>query len=231
MQQLDTSAREPAGEDTPIELVKTPSTPAAHGRLGPPALRRVRPNPNVVNHGQQNRPRLHPRLAGSLRRVVRGARSTGRLGKVDRPRPVGDDRERDARPRPSGAAWRLDTAILKDDMSTQRIKTRLEETITATPRVTPAAWDSLKAAWKTLLQQEGSARKRRITTKMNELLRRMRIVQSAEVLKTCTRDYLDSLQIQYDGCFARPHAKPVRREPPRWNHRRSICARSAATAR
>ncbi|KAL1476520.1 hypothetical protein MTO96_036445 [Rhipicephalus appendiculatus] len=83
-------------------------------------------------------------------------------------------------------------------MSTQRIKTRLEETITATPRVTPAAWDSLKAVWKTLLQQEGSARKRRITTKMNELLRRMRIVQSAEVLTTCTRDYLDSLQIQYD---------------------------------
>ncbi|KAL1469968.1 hypothetical protein MTO96_040757 [Rhipicephalus appendiculatus] len=101
-------------------------------------------------------------------------------------------------PRPSDAAWRLDPAILKDDTSTQRIRTRLEETITATPRVTPAAWDSLKAAWKTLLQQEGSVRKRRITTKMNELLLRMRIVQSAEVLTACTRDYLDSLQVQYD---------------------------------
>ncbi|KAL1415266.1 hypothetical protein MTO96_029536 [Rhipicephalus appendiculatus] len=101
-------------------------------------------------------------------------------------------------PRPSDAAWRLDPAILKDDTSTQSVKTRLEETIRATPRVTPAAWDSLKAAWKTLLQQEGSARKKRITTKKNELLRRMRIVQSAEVLTACTRDYLHSLRVQYD---------------------------------
>lgn len=100
-------------------------------------------------------------------------------------------------PSPANASWRLDPALLNDPVSTPLMQQRIEATIRATPRVTPAVWDDLKATWKAHLQQEGRARKKRITAQMNELLRRMRIVQNAECLTSCTRDYLAALKVQH----------------------------------
>ncbi|KAL1415280.1 hypothetical protein MTO96_029550 [Rhipicephalus appendiculatus] len=108
----------------------------------------------------------------------------------------------------------MDPAILKDDISSSKIKNQLEETIRATPGVTPEAWDSLKAAWKALLQKEGSERKRRITNQMNELLRRMRIIQGADVLTACTHDYLDSLQEQHDRLLQEKTRRPSAARAP-----------------
>ncbi|KAL1442453.1 hypothetical protein MTO96_046409 [Rhipicephalus appendiculatus] len=88
--------------------------------------------------------------------------------------------------------------VTTDEECVARIKTSLEESLTASPHVTPAAWDELKATWRSLLQQEGRARKKRTTARLNELLRRMRIIQSADALTSCTRDYLDSLRVQHD---------------------------------
>lgn len=96
------------------------------------------------------------------------------------------------------AAWRLDPVILQDDECVARIRSRLESSLLASPCASPADWDDLKATWRELLQQEGSARKKRLTARLNEILRRIRIIQSADALTTCTRDYLDSLMVQHD---------------------------------
>ncbi|KAH7963889.1 hypothetical protein HPB52_023762 [Rhipicephalus sanguineus] len=63
--------------------------------------------------------------------------------------------------------------------------------------VTPHTRDSLKEVWKKLLQMEGRARKRRVAAQMDEILYRMRIIRGAESLTSCTRDYLDSLEVTY----------------------------------
>ncbi|KAH7961440.1 hypothetical protein HPB52_009058 [Rhipicephalus sanguineus] len=99
--------------------------------------------------------------------------------------------------RTSNTTWRLDPALLKDDTSRQNIENFLKETIRAAPSVTPGEWDRLKAAWKALLQEEGRARKRQITKEMNELLRRIRIIQDADSLTACTTDYLASLEWRF----------------------------------
>ncbi|XP_075740087.1 uncharacterized protein LOC142786341 [Rhipicephalus microplus] len=85
-------------------------------------------------------------------------------------------------PKPADTSWRLDSALLKDPVSAPQIKTLIEASIRASPRVTPTTWDDLKEAWKVLLQDEGRKRKKRLTSQMNQLLRRMRIIQSADTL-------------------------------------------------
>ncbi|KAH7982034.1 hypothetical protein HPB52_002683 [Rhipicephalus sanguineus] len=85
--------------------------------------------------------------------------------------------------------------------------------------MTPLVWDTLKEAWKSILQEEGRARKRRLTDQMNELLRRMRIVRGAETLTACTRDYLDCLVASYARLLKKKTRKPVKAagqsfEPP-----------------
>ncbi|KAL1415254.1 hypothetical protein MTO96_029524 [Rhipicephalus appendiculatus] len=117
-------------------------------------------------------------------------------------------------PRSGNTGWRMDPAILKDDTSTSKIKNQLEETIRAISGVTPETWDSLKAAWRALLQKEGSERKRRISNQMNELQRRMRIIQGADALTACTRDYLDSLQEQHDRLLQEKTRRPSAARAP-----------------
>ncbi|KAH7939034.1 hypothetical protein HPB52_005069 [Rhipicephalus sanguineus] len=99
---------------------------------------------------------------------------------------------------PSDAPWRLDPTLLQDPESVSTIQALMEHSIKATPCTSPVAWDNLKASWKSLHQQEGRLRKRRYTARLNEILRRMRIVESADSLTTCTRDYLEALKVQYD---------------------------------
>ncbi|KAH7973259.1 hypothetical protein HPB52_023324 [Rhipicephalus sanguineus] len=99
---------------------------------------------------------------------------------------------------PSDASWRLDPALLQYPESVSTIQSLIEHSIKATPCTSPEAWDNLKASWKSLLQQEGRLRKRRYTARLNEILRRMRIVESADSLTACTRDYLEALKVQYD---------------------------------
>ncbi|KAH7963788.1 hypothetical protein HPB52_022898 [Rhipicephalus sanguineus] len=123
---------------------------------------------------------------------------------VDSTRDVRDEGDQPTTPkgspgtRTSSTTWRLDPALLKDDTRRQNIENILKESIRAAPPVTPGEWDRLKAAWKALLQEEGRARKRRITKEMNELLRRIRIIQNADSLTACTTAYLASLQSRFN---------------------------------
>ncbi|KAH7964193.1 hypothetical protein HPB51_027569 [Rhipicephalus microplus] len=67
----------------------------------------------------------------------------------------------------------------------------------ASPFINTRCQKSLKKEWKGFLQSEGSNRKRRLTAQKAEVLRRMRIVQGAETLTSCTRDYLAYLEVEY----------------------------------
>ncbi|KAH7976370.1 hypothetical protein HPB52_012889 [Rhipicephalus sanguineus] len=122
-------------------------------------------------------------------------------------------------PRNDNLGWRLDPTLLEDEISVERIKDRLRETLRYASPMTPQVWDTLKEAWKSILQEEGRARKRRLTDQMNELLRRMRIVRGAETLTACTRDYLDCLEASYARLLKKKTRKPVKAagqsfEPP-----------------
>lgn len=64
--------------------------------------------------------------------------------------------------------------------------------------MTPASWDALKATWKQILQEEGKARHRRISAKLNELLRRIQIIRWADTLTACTNEHLETLQFKYN---------------------------------
>ncbi|KAH7939823.1 hypothetical protein HPB52_017921 [Rhipicephalus sanguineus] len=116
--------------------------------------------------------------------------------------------------------WRLDPTLLEDEISVERIKDRLRETLRYASPMTPQVWDTMKEAWKSILQEEGRARKRRLTDQMNELLRRMRIVRGAETLTACTRNYLDCLEASYARLLKKKTRKPVEAagqsfEPPK----------------
>ncbi|KAH7973241.1 hypothetical protein HPB52_023199 [Rhipicephalus sanguineus] len=100
-------------------------------------------------------------------------------------------------PRAGDTRWRLDPALLADDTCVPILQDLIAGTLREAPQVTPEVWDYLKDTWRGLLQQEGRKRKRRITREMNELLRRKRIIESADNLTACTRDYLSTLEIQH----------------------------------
>ncbi|KAH6945318.1 hypothetical protein HPB50_007872 [Hyalomma asiaticum] len=91
--------------------------------------------------------------------------------------------------------WRLDPSLLHDEVCVQRVRDSIRESLENVPSLTPHVWDTLKEGWKKLLQEEGRDRKRRLSAQMGEILRRMRIVKEAESLTSCTREYLETLQV------------------------------------
>ncbi|KAH6937093.1 hypothetical protein HPB50_025529 [Hyalomma asiaticum] len=93
--------------------------------------------------------------------------------------------------------WRLDPSLLHDEVCVQRVRDSIRESLENVPSLTPHVWDTLKEGWKKLLQEEGRDRKRRLSAQMGEILRRMRIVKEAESLTSCTREYLETLQVTY----------------------------------
>ncbi|KAL1486362.1 hypothetical protein MTO96_046995 [Rhipicephalus appendiculatus] len=100
-------------------------------------------------------------------------------------------------PRPNNSSWRLDSALLQDETSVERIEERLRATVDGLGPITPSAWDQLKLTWRDILQEEGKARKRRITAEMKELQRRTQIVKSGDTLTACMSDYLAFLEAKY----------------------------------
>ncbi|KAH7955665.1 hypothetical protein HPB52_002808 [Rhipicephalus sanguineus] len=117
-------------------------------------------------------------------------------------------------PRNCNISWRLDPTLLQDEDCVQRVRDRILESLGNAPQITPHAWDSLKESWKRLLQEEGRARKRRLSAQMDEILRRMRIIREAETLTSCTRDYLDSLEITYTRLLRLQTPRPTKAQDP-----------------
>ncbi|KAL1415283.1 hypothetical protein MTO96_029553 [Rhipicephalus appendiculatus] len=126
-----------------------------------------------------------------------------------RPPPTYVNVERIPGPR-NKLGWRLDPSLLEDETCVERIRDRLRESLRNAFPMTPQVWDDLKTAWRTILQEHGRARKRRLTAQMNELLRRMRISRGADSLTACTRGYLDSLKASYTRLLKLSTRRPVR---------------------
>ncbi|XP_075723812.1 uncharacterized protein LOC142765891 [Rhipicephalus microplus] len=92
--------------------------------------------------------------------------------------------------------WRLDSVLLRDETSTEQ--------------VTPDSWDALKAEWRRILQEEEKSGKRRITARLNEILRRIRIIRGADTLTACTWGYLDTLEAEYTSLLQQRALRPSR---------------------
>ncbi|KAL1444952.1 hypothetical protein MTO96_045289 [Rhipicephalus appendiculatus] len=112
--------------------------------------------------------------------------------------------------RPGDSNWRVDAALLQDEACTKHLGDLLREWVGSAPPITPQAWDSLKSDWKKLLQEEGRNRKRRITARMHELLRRIHIIKGAVTLTSCTSDYLETLETQYAKLLRDKSQRPGR---------------------
>ncbi|KAH7935801.1 hypothetical protein HPB52_013702 [Rhipicephalus sanguineus] len=108
----------------------------------------------------------------------------------------------------SDQGWRLDAALLQDEESVERIRKRLRASVATAPGMTPRTWDALKVEWKAILQEEGRERKRRITARINETLRRIRIVKGAETLTLCMQNYLITLEAEYIRLLQQRAARP-----------------------
>ncbi|KAH7968013.1 hypothetical protein HPB52_005139 [Rhipicephalus sanguineus] len=108
----------------------------------------------------------------------------------------------------SDQSWRLDAALLQDEESVERIRKRLRASVATAPGMTPRTWDALKVEWKAILQEEGRERKRRITARINETLRRIRIVKGAETLTLCMQNYLITLEAEYIRLLQQRAARP-----------------------
>ncbi|KAH7963875.1 hypothetical protein HPB52_023748 [Rhipicephalus sanguineus] len=113
-------------------------------------------------------------------------------------------------PRNCNLSWRLDPTLLQDKDCAQGLRDCIQESLGNAPQRNPHTWDSLKEVWKTLLQKEGRARKRRVSAQMDEILYRMPIIRGAESLTSCTRDYLDSLEVTYTRLLRRYTRRPTK---------------------
>ncbi|KAL1469965.1 hypothetical protein MTO96_040754 [Rhipicephalus appendiculatus] len=78
-----------------------------------------------------------------------------------------------------------------------------------------------------MLQEEGRSRKKRLTEQLNEILRRIRIIRGAELLTSCTRKYLDSLEETYDHLLKLKTSRPTQpqghHENPFYTGTRGVC--------
>ncbi|KAH6933864.1 hypothetical protein HPB50_018619 [Hyalomma asiaticum] len=110
--------------------------------------------------------------------------------------------------------WRLDPSQLHDEVCVQRVRGSIQESLENVPSLTPHVWDTLKEGWKMLLQEEGRDRKRRLSAQMGEILRRMRIVKEAESLTSCTREYLETLQVTYTHLLQLKTRRPAKEPDP-----------------
>ncbi|KAH7973273.1 hypothetical protein HPB52_023338 [Rhipicephalus sanguineus] len=64
-------------------------------------------------------------------------------------------------PRTEIGRWRLDPALLKDEVSFENARKAIEATTRDITTMTLQKWDDLKATWKGIMQEEGKARHRR----------------------------------------------------------------------
>ncbi|KAH6931927.1 hypothetical protein HPB50_001665 [Hyalomma asiaticum] len=113
-------------------------------------------------------------------------------------------------PRPRNSNWRLDPALLEDEASVEKLQEQIRQSMQNVSVVNPDEWDRLKSTWKALLQEEGRARQRRYTAEMNEVLRRMQIVKRADLLTSCTSDYLETLRAKHDRLLLKKVRRPAR---------------------
>ncbi|KAG0444625.1 hypothetical protein HPB47_013575 [Ixodes persulcatus] len=103
------------------------------------------------------------------------------------------------------ALWRMDVNLLRNPSSVAELRSSIAETLSQQP-FDPTQWDGLKAAWQALLASAGRSRRARQTAPLNDLIRRMRIVQRGGTGTLLMQEFLSVLRARYGRVL-----KPVKR--------------------
>ncbi|KAM7312497.1 hypothetical protein ISCGN_009402 [Ixodes scapularis] len=94
---------------------------------------------------------------------------------------------------PRGDTWRLDISLLRDEPSISSLRQSIRASLTAVA-LTPAQWDALKSDCRFFATAAGKSLRRRTTEALNEVVRRIRIVQRGVVRTSLMFEYLTVLR-------------------------------------
>lgn len=92
----------------------------------------------------------------------------------------------------SPRSWRMDPTILHDEECIKYMGTEVAASIAEVDVLDPATWDRLKKRWRLISEEAGKERHARITSRMNETLRRIQIVERGGTSTQAMRDYVDT---------------------------------------
>lgn len=93
--------------------------------------------------------------------------------------------------------WKMNAALLHDIQSQEEIKTEIQRTIQAHNTQLDKTWDELKE-WREISKTAGQKRCIRTTKTLNEILRRIRIIERRGELTFTTQEYIDMMKTKYD---------------------------------
>ncbi|KAM7281216.1 hypothetical protein ISCGN_006079, partial [Ixodes scapularis] len=94
---------------------------------------------------------------------------------------------------PRGDTWRLDISLLRDEPSISSLRQSIRASLTAVA-LSPAQWDALKSDCRFFATAAGKSLRRRTTEALNEVVRRIRIVQRGVVRTSLMFEYLTVLR-------------------------------------
>ncbi|KAM7288774.1 hypothetical protein ISCGN_028957 [Ixodes scapularis] len=94
---------------------------------------------------------------------------------------------------PRGDTWRLDISLLRDEPSISSLRQSIRASLTAVA-LSPAQWDALKFDCRFFATAAGKSLRRRTTEALNEVVRRIRIVQRGGVRTSLMFEYLTVLR-------------------------------------
>ncbi|KAH7936267.1 hypothetical protein HPB52_021308 [Rhipicephalus sanguineus] len=93
---------------------------------------------------------------------------------------------------PFPRSWRMDPTILHDEECIKYMGTEVAASIAEVEVLGPATWDRLKKRWRLISEEAGKERHARITSRMNETLRRIQIVERGNTSTQAMRTYVDA---------------------------------------
>lgn len=100
--------------------------------------------------------------------------------------------------------WKMNAALLHDIQSQEEIKTEIQRTIQAHNTQLDKTWDKLKEEWRENLETAERNRCMRITKTLNEILRRIRIIERGGELTFTTQEYIDIMKINMTKPYENP---------------------------
>lgn len=89
----------------------------------------------------------------------------------------------------------MDANLTRDPEACQIIRQNLAKYMASSPEDTD--WDDLKNQWKDILIDAGRNRKVNLTAKLNEISRRILIIERGGDLTFCTQEYLSDMRDRY----------------------------------
>ncbi|KAH7969742.1 hypothetical protein HPB52_021710 [Rhipicephalus sanguineus] len=99
----------------------------------------------------------------------------------------------------SPRSWRMDPTILYDEECIKYMGTEVAASVAEVDVLDPATWDRLKKRWRLISEEAGKERHARITSRMNETLRRIQIVERRGTSTQAMRDYVDAQRKVYSN--------------------------------